>query len=190
MNKQILMTILTGFVFMTTANFAGEDAQKTAGPLGFVLQTIDGDSVNLADYKGKVILMVNVASKCGNTPQYEGLQKIYEKYKDDGFVILGFPANNFLGQEPGSNEEIATFCSVNYGVTFPMFAKISVKGKDQHPLYKYLTDKDAHAFGGNIGWNFEKILIGKDGQIKARFSPRTKPDDEKVIAAIEGELKG
>ena len=132
--------------------------------------------------------MVNVAGKCGFTPQYEGLQKLYEKYKDDGFVILGFPANNFLHQEPGTNEEIKTFCRSNYGVTFPMFAKISVKGKDQHPLYKYLTDKKAHDFGGKIGWNFTKFLIGRDGQIKARFSTKTKPEDETVVAAIEKEL--
>ncbi|MDZ7372296.1 MAG: glutathione peroxidase, partial [candidate division KSB1 bacterium] len=114
---------------------------------------IDGDTVDLAQYKGKVVMIVNVASKCGNTPQYADLQKLYEKYRDAGFVILGFPANNFLGQEPGTNQEIKEFCTVNYGVTFPMFAKISVKGKDIHPLYQYLTDKTKHAFGGDIDWN-------------------------------------
>ncbi|MBN1464970.1 glutathione peroxidase [candidate division KSB1 bacterium] len=160
-----------------------------AGPLDFIMTSIDGQSIDLSRYAGQVILMVNVASKCGLTPQYEGLQHLYEKYKDQGFVILAFPANNFLGQEPGTNEEIQTFCSVNYGVTFPMFAKISVKGKDQHPLYHYLTDGKSHEFGGAIQWNFEKFLIGKDGVIKARFSPKTKPQDEAVIAAIENELQ-
>lgn len=154
----------------------------------FTMNSIDGEPVDLAQYSGKVVLIVNVASKCGFTPQYEGLQDIYEKYKNRGFVILGFPANNFLRQEPGTNEEIKTFCSTNYGVTFPMFEKISVKGKDQHPLYTYLTDEKAHDFGGKIKWNFTKFLIGTDGQIKARFEPKVKPTDDDLISAIEKEL--
>ena len=165
------------------------NAMAAEGPLDFTMQSIDGDSVDLSSYKGKVVLMVNVASKCGFTPQYEGLEKLYEKYKEQGLVILGFPANNFLRQEPGTNEEIKQFCTLNYGVTFPMFAKISVKGKDQHPLYKYLTDKKAHDFGGKIGWNFTKFLIGRDGQIKARFTTKIKPEDEAVISAVEKELQ-
>jgi len=166
-------------------SYADENVQS---PLDFTMTSIEGEDIDLSIYKGKVVLIVNVASKCGFTSQYEGLQSLYETYKDQGLVILGFPANNFLGQEPGSNEEIQQFCSVNYGVTFPMFAKISVKGKDQHPLYTCLTDKSAHDFGGGIKWNFTKFLIGKDGTIKARFEPKTKPEDDKVISAVEKEL--
>ncbi|MBN1480762.1 glutathione peroxidase [candidate division KSB1 bacterium] len=161
---------------------------ENGGALGYTMKSIDGQDIALSQYTGQVLLIVNVASKCGFTPQYEDLQNIYEKYREKGFVILGVPANNFMRQEPGSNEEIKAFCSTNYGVTFPMFEKISVKGKDQHPLYQYLTDKKAHKFGGAIKWNFTKFLIGKDGHIIARFSPNTKPTDEKVIAAIEAAL--
>lgn len=175
-----IFALLTGTTALVSA--------QVSSPLDFKMVNIDGDSVDLGQYKGKVVLMVNVASKCGNTPQYKDLEAIYEKYKDTGFVILGFPANNFLGQEPGTDQEIKEYCSLSYGVTFPMFSKISVKGKDQHPLYQYLTDKTQHAFGGAIGWNFAKFLIGKDGQIKARFDPKTKPLDEKIVAAIEKEL--
>jgi glutathione peroxidase len=165
-----------------------KDQGMANSPLEFQMNAIDGQKVDLADYHGKVVLFVNVASKCGFTPQYEGLQDIYEKYSDQGFVVLGFPANNFMGQEPGSNEEIQQFCTTNFGVTFPMFEKISVKGKDQHPLYAYLTNKKAHDFGGAIKWNFTKFLVGRDGQIKARFSSNTKPTDDKMISAIETEL--
>jgi len=180
------------FIFMMLSIFSFA-AKKTKsiqvnGPLDFKMTSIEGQNVDLAEYAGKVVLMVNVASKCGFTPQYKDLEDVYEKYKDRGFVILGFPANNFLGQEPGTNEEIQAFCSTTYGVTFPMFAKISVKGKDQHPLYTYLTDKKAHDFGGAISWNFTKFLIGRDGKIKARFAPKTKPTDTEVIEAIEKEL--
>lgn len=163
------------------------DIQQNS-PLSFEMESIDGESVNLESYKGKVVLIVNVASKCGFTPQYDGLQELYETYKDQGFVVLGFPANNFMGQEPGTDEQIKQFCTTNFGVTFPMFSKISVKGKDQHPLYQYLTDKQAHDFGGAIKWNFTKFLVGKDGTLKARFSPNTKPQDDKVISAIENEF--
>lgn len=156
----------------------------------FTMKDIDGKDVSLGHYKGKVLLLVNVASKCGLTPQYEALQKIYSQYKDRGFVILGFPANNFLGQEPGTNEEIKNFCSLNYNVTFPLFSKISVKGDDIHPLYKFLTDKGTNPeFGGEIKWNFNKFLADKDGKIIARFEPRVKPDSDEVIQAIEMALK-
>lgn len=156
----------------------------------FTMKSIDGKDVKLDAYKGKVVMLVNVASKCGYTPQYEGLQKIYTQYKDKGFVILGFPANNFMGQEPGTNEEIKQFCSLNYGVTFPMFAKISVKGEDKHPLYKFLTEPATNPqFAGEISWNFNKFLVGKDGKIINRFSTKDKPEDEKVIQAIEQALK-
>ncbi len=152
-------------------------------------KTIAGETVKLETYKGQPMLIVNTASKCGFTGQYEGLQELYDTYKDRGFVILGFPSNDFMKQEPGSNEEIASFCRINYGVTFPMFEKIAVKGADQHPLYAYLTSKTTNPeFGGKISWNFNKFLISADGRIAARFGSRTKPQDEKVIAAIEAEL--
>lgn len=156
----------------------------------FTMNDIDGKPVKLDAYKGKVVLLVNVASKCGFTPQYEGLQAVYSKYKDRGFVILGFPANNFMGQEPGTNEEIKQFCSLKYNVTFPLFAKISVKGEDKHPLYKYLTDKTTNPeFGGEISWNFNKFLLDKNGKIIARFNSGDKPEGEKVTQAIEQALK-
>ena len=152
-------------------------------------ETITGETIKLEAYKGKTLLIVNTASKCGFTGQYEGLQKLYETYKDRDFVILGFPSNDFLKQEPGSNEEIASFCQMNYGVTFPMFGKISVKGSDQHPLYTYLTDKTSNPeFGGKISWNFNKFLISNDGKIINRFGSRTKLQDKDLIAAIEQEL--
>ncbi len=156
----------------------------------FQVETINGKQQKLEAYKGKVILIVNTASKCGFTKQYAGLQKLYETYEKDGLVILGFPANNFMHQEPGSNEEIASFCQINYGVSFPMFAKISVRGKNIHPLYKYLTDKNSNPqFGGKISWNFNKFLISRDGRIIDRFSSQTAPEDPKLIAAVEKALK-
>ena len=165
-------------------------AAKDAGPLAFTLKDIDGKDVNLADFKGKVVMIVNVASRCGFTPQYKGLEAIYSKYKDQGFVILGFPANNFGGQEPGSEAEIKTFCTSKYDVTFPMFSKVSVKGDDKTPLYAYLTGKDTNGdFAGEIGWNFTKFLVDKGGHVFARFGSSTKPDDSKVVEAIEKALK-
>ena len=149
----------------------------------FTMKTIDGKDKPLSDYKGKVLLIVNVASKCGHTPQYEGLEKLYEKYKDRGFMILGFPANNFLRQEPGTNEEIKKFCTLNYGVTFDMFAKISVKGNDQSPLYKYLTEETSVA--GSVKWNFQKYLVDRRGNVVAKFSPGTEPLDKEVTTKIE-----
>ncbi len=155
----------------------------------FTLNSIDGQPAPLSSHKGKVLLVVNVASKCGFTPQYEGLEALYRKYKDRGLVVLGFPANNFMSQEPGTNEEIKTFCKTKYDVTFPMFAKISVKGDDQAPLYKYLTDKEANpATGGEIRWNFTKFLVGRDGKILSRFESRVKPDAPDLVAAIEAAL--
>lgn len=156
----------------------------------FKMKNIDGKEVSLSEYKGKVLMLVNVASKCGLTPQYEALQALYSRYKDQGFIILGFPANNFMGQEPGTEAEIKEFCSVKYNVTFPLFAKISVKGDDQHPLYQYLTSTDSNPqFGGEIKWNFNKFLVGRDGKIIARFEPKVKPDSEEVVQAIEKALK-
>lgn len=153
-------------------------------------QSISGETVTLEKYEGKTLLIVNTASKCGFTGQYDGLQKLYETYKSRGLVVLGFPSNDFMKQEPGSNEEIASFCKINYGVTFPMFGKISVKGDDQHPLYTYLTSKETNPeFGGKISWNFNKFLISTDGKVINRFGSRTKPDDKKLISALEGALK-
>jgi glutathione peroxidase len=163
---------------------------KASGPLDFTLKDIKGNPVELSKYKGKVILLVNVASKCGNTPQYEGLEAMYEKHKDQGLVVIGVPANEFLKQEPGTNEEIEKFCTTKYHVTFPMMSKIVVKGEGIDPLYKYLTAQDTKPKpAGDVKWNFEKFLIGKDGKVAGRFDPGVKPEDPKLVAAIEAELK-
>lgn len=171
------------------------------------LKTITGADASLADYAGKVVLAVNVASKCGLTPQYEGLEKLYADYRDKGLVVAGFPANDFGAQEPGSNDEIATFCTTNFGVDFPMFEKIVVTGPDKHPLYAALTGAQPQAQGNGdafrdrlkgygmtpteapeVLWNFEKFLIGKDGKVVARFAPDTTPDDPALVSVIEAEL--
>ena len=158
--------------------------------LDFTMKSIDGGNVPLDTYKGKVLLIVNVASKCGLTPQYAELQELYETYGDCGFVILGFPANNFKSQEPGTNPDIKTFCSLNYGVTFPLFSKISVRGKDRHDLYTFLTGKDTNPeFSGAIKWNFTKFLVSKKGQVINRFEPKTTPSSPDVVQAIEQALK-
>ncbi|MFM9905352.1 MAG: glutathione peroxidase [Pyrinomonadaceae bacterium] len=152
----------------------------------FTMRDIDGQDVKLDAYKGKVLMIVNVASKCGYTPQYEGLQALYQKYNEKGFVILGFPANNFMGQEPGSEKEIKEFCSTKYNVTFPMFAKLSVKGPDQHPLYNFLTNKATDSqFAGDISWNFNKFIIDRDGKIVARFGSDDTPESAKIAETIE-----
>ena len=164
-------------------------AANTASIYDFTMQSIDGQPVSLKSYNGKVVLLVNVASKCGFTPQYAGLEALYEKYKDRGLVIVGIPANNFMSQEPGTNEEIKKFCSNKYNVTFPMMAKISVKGDDQAPLYGFLTDKSTNpAFGGDIKWNFTKFLFDRSGKPVARFEPATTPDSPEVATAIEAAL--
>ena len=168
---------------------ASSSGEKMNSIYDFSLKDIDHKEVNLSQYRGKVVLVVNVASRCGYTPQYEGLQKVYMKYRDRGFVILGFPANNFMAQEPGTDEEIKTFCSAKYNVTFPIFSKISVKGDDIHPLYKYLTSKETDPeFGGDIKWNFSKFLVDKTGKIIARFEPKVTPESDPVIQAIEKAL--
>lgn len=155
----------------------------------FTMNTIDGKSAPLSAYKGKVMLLVNVASKCGYTPQYAGLQTLYEKYKDRGLVVVGIPANNFGGQEPGTNEEIKTFCTRNYNVSFPMMSKVSVKGEDKTPLYAYLTDPavDPKA-AGEVKWNFTKFLVGKDGKVLERFESKVKPDAQELTSAVEQAL--
>lgn len=175
------MKAITTFIFSTvfTLVVMAQDNVHT-----FTMTDIEGKEVQLSDYAGKTVLIVNVASKCGLTPQYEGLQQLYAQYEKDGLVVLGFPANNFMGQEPGSDEEIKAFCSSNYNVTFPMFSKISVKGKDMHPLYQFLTT----ITDSKVQWNFQKYLVDKDGNVVTYFSPRTQPMDEEVIAAIKQQL--
>ncbi len=152
----------------------------------FEVENIEGTAVKLDAYKGKTVLVVNTASKCGLTPQYEGLEKLYETYKDRDFVILGFPANDFMGQEPGTDEEIQQFCKLKYDVEFPMFSKISVKGKDIAPLYGWLTT--GAGYDGEIEWNFAKFLVGPDGKVIARFHPKKTPLDPEVVAKIEATL--
>ncbi len=156
----------------------------------FTLDTLNGTPTPLVNFKGKVMLVVNVASQCGFTYQYEALQALYVKYKDQGFVIAGFPANNFGAQEPGTNEEIGAFCKSKFGVTFPMFSKISVKGADKAPLYQFLTDTKANSkTGGEIQWNFTKFLVDPSGKVIARFEPAVEPNSKEVISAIEAVLK-
>lgn len=169
-----------------TGDAASTDANATdpAYVLGFTMDRIDGTPEPLSDYKGKVVLIVNVASRCGFTPQYTALEKLYGDKKNKGLVILGFPANNFAHQEPGTNEEIAQFCTSKFGVTFPMFAKISVKGDDQHPLYKQLTAQPSPV-GGEVKWNFQKYLVDRSGRVVAMYGPPTKPDDAALVAKID-----
>ena len=152
----------------------------------FTMESIDGESIQLSAYKGKTILIVNVASKCGLTPQYEDLQELYSQYKDKGLVILGFPANNFMGQEPGSNDQIKQFCSSKFNVSFPMFSKISVKGRDIHPLYKYLTKKSENGkMDAPVQWNFQKFLIDKEGNLVESFAPGKRVSDPTVLEQIK-----
>jgi glutathione peroxidase len=186
----IKLLILSALLLTGTAQAQQQETNTMNGIYDFTMKKIDGSVTPLAEYKGKVLLIVNVASKCGFTGQYAGLQKLYETYRDRGLVILGFPANDFLRQEPGTNQEIAQFCSLKYNVTFPMFEKIVVTGKDCHPLYKYLIDKTSNPeFSGKITWNFNKFLISREGRTLARFGSRTTPEDKEVIAAIEKALE-
>jgi glutathione peroxidase len=155
------------------------------------LTTLSGDPATLAEHKGKLLLLVNVASKCGLTPQYEGLERLQQRYEDQGFSVLGFPCNQFGGQEPGSNEEIAEFCSATYGVTFPMYDKLEVNGAGRHPLYDELTQTaDDAGEAGDVQWNFEKFLVSADGEVVARVRPRTQPESDEVISLIESHLPG
>ncbi len=168
---------------------APPQAQSAPAPLSFTMTDLAGDEVSLGKYRGKVVLIVNTASKCGLTPQYKALQAMHEKYGEQGLAILGFPANDFKNQEPLSNTQIAEFCQTNYGVTFDMFAKIAVTGPDKHPLYKVLTEtRNDHVAPGEIRWNFEKFLLDRNGEIVHRFAPKITPDAEEVVSAIETEL--
>ena len=174
-----------GMIFNPTPS----EPVNAASVYDFTLKDIDGNDVKLDKYKGNVVMIVNTASRCGYTPQYEGLQKIYDKYRDEGFVVLGFPANNFMGQEPGTEKEIKEFCTLKYKVSFPMFSKISVTGSDQHPLYGFLTNKTTNPeFGGDISWNFNKFLVGRDGKVVGRFGSKDKPEDSIVTDLIEKSL--
>lgn len=175
---KILSLVLLMTMFTTSDDF-----------YSFKVKNIDGKDFSLEEYKGKVILIVNTASKCGYTKQYDGLQAVYDKYKDQGLVVLGAPANNFGGQEPGSEEQIKEFCSLTYGVEFPMLSKVSVKGKDQDPLFSWLTSASNPDFTGAIKWNFEKFLISKDGTLLHRFRSGTTPESEELTSAIEAALK-
>jgi glutathione peroxidase len=187
-------TILSRAAILLASFLLGPSVAPTnAGEKGvydFSAKTMDGKMVSLSTYKGKVLLIVNVASRCGFTPQYKGLEALYRKYRDQGFTILAFPANNFAGQEPGTDAEIREFCTLNYDVTFPLFSKISVKGEDQHPLYRFLTSDEANpSTGGEVQWNFQKYLVGRNGKVLAKFLSRVKPMSGGLTSAIEKALK-
>jgi glutathione peroxidase len=178
---KILFTLLISF-FMSASLITNESIYE------FPVTDIDGNEMNLSGYKGKVLLIVNTASQCGYTPQYEGLQALYESYQDQGLIVMGFPANNFNGQEPGTEEDIKQFCSLNYGVTFPMSSKVSVKGDDQDPLFSYLTTADNEDFTGDIKWNFEKFLVDKEGNLVRRFRSSVKPQSDDIVSAVKALL--
>lgn len=180
---------LVGLILAGSLAAADKEKQDVAPIFSFAMKSLDGKDANLSQYQGKVVLFVNVASRCGLTPQYKALQAMYEKYKDQGFVVIGVPANDFGRQEPGSDEQIAQFCEKNYQVTFPMLSKVVVKGNGQCDLYKFLTSKETNPqFAGDITWNFEKFLVNRKGEVVKRFSPRTLPNASEVTAAIEAEL--
>ena len=183
LNARPFLSLLVAAVSFAAPLFAGSSLYD------FSLPSIDGEPTSLSDYKGKVILLVNVASRCGFTPQYSALESLYEKYKEQGLVVLGFPANNFGGQEPGTNAEIKSFCTLKYNVTFPIFAKVSVKGADTTQLYQYLTQQANPAVAGEIKWNFTKFLVDRSGKVVTRFEPAVKPDSPEVVAAVENLLK-
>ena len=182
-NRSVRTLVALGLVIiMAGSAFAASNIYD------FTLPSIDGKPTPLADFQGKVALLVNVASRCGYTPQYSALETLYEKYKDQGFVIVGFPANNFGGQEPGTNEEIKSFCSRKYSVTFPLYGKVSVKGDDQTPLYQYLTKQTDPSIAGEIKWNFTKFLVDRNGRVVQRFESAVTPDSKEVVSAVEKQL--
>lgn len=181
--------LITAILLITTMGLMAMDKNRKTenGFYDFTATTIDGKEISMSEYKDKVVLVVNVASKCGFTPQYEGLQTLYQKYEKDGLVILGFPSNQFAGQEPGSNEDIVEFCTLNYGVTFPMFSKIDVNGKDAHPLYVFLKAQQSGFPGDAIKWNFSKFLVDKKGNVVNRFASTTKPEsmEEDIVKLLK-----
>ena len=177
--------IITLFI-LTMENLQAQNNADNQTIYQFTVEDINGKPFALADLKGKKVMIVNTASKCGLTPQYKELEALYQQYKDRDFIIIGFPANNFLGQEPGSNEQIASFCSINYGVSFPMMSKISVKGKNMHPLYQFLTQKSKTGVeDSKVKWNFQKYLIGRDGKLEKVIAPKTLPSSDEVTQWIE-----
>jgi glutathione peroxidase len=188
--RAILWSLTAVLVVLSGLASVNGEEKKVAPVLNFKMKGLDGKEVDLSQFQGKVVMFVNVASRCGNTPQYKGLQSLYEKYGKDGLVIVGVPANEFGAQEPGTDAEISTFCSTKYNVTFPMLSKVVVKGKGICPLYEHLTSKTTDPkFAGPISWNFAKFLIGRDGEIVARFDPKVKPESKEVVSAIETALK-
>lgn len=189
MNRRQLLALAVLGVALSTLSADDKGGTKVTSPLDFKLEDIHGKEFDLAKLKGKVVLLVNVASECGYTPQYKGLQALYEKYSPEGLVVIGIPSNEFGKQEPGTNAQILKFCETNYKVTFPMMAKVVIKGEGQIPLYKFLTSKDTNPkFSGQVGWNFEKFLIGKDGQVAGRFKSGVEPMSEELVGAIKKEL--
>jgi glutathione peroxidase len=183
----VLIVVIAG---MATSYGKSHPVEEKKSVLEYTLALADGKEQPLENFRGKVLLLVNVASNCGFTGQYEGLQKLHTKYESEGFSVLAFPANDFLGQEPGTNEEIVTFCRMNYGVTFPVFAKISVIGAEQHPLYRFLTNETTNpGFSGSISWNFNKFLIDRQGKVIAKYGSRTVPEDAELVAQLEKALE-
>lgn len=187
-----LLFVAMGLSFCSTGQRNVNNSTKNATGMNkhsiheFTVISIDGDSLNLSEFKGKKMMVVNTASKCGLTPQYKELEALYREFKDSNFVIIGFPANNFMAQEPGSDDEIAAFCSKNYGVSFPMMSKISVKGKDMHPVYKFLTSLSENGLEDNeVKWNFQKYLIDENGFLVRVISPTTAPNDPEIISWIK-----
>lgn len=187
----VLIVILIVLVIsIKTCYGTSHPTEEKKSVLEYTLALADGTEQPIASFTGKVLLLVNVASKCGFTGQYEGLQKLQTKYEGEGFSVLAFPANDFLGQEPGTNEEIATFCRTSYGVTFPVFSKISVIGSEQHPLYRFLTNEATNpGFSGNISWNFNKFLIDRQGKVIGRYGSQTKPEDAELVTKLENALQ-
>ncbi|MDM4018980.1 glutathione peroxidase [Roseiconus lacunae] len=185
---RLILSAMIAFGALTTMASAEKKSDHECA-LDFEMKNIDGKVVDLEDFEGKVVLIVNTASECGLTPQFAGLESLYQKYKDKGFVVLGFPCNQFGGQDPGSNAEIKQYCTSNYSVSFPMFSKVEVNDDGACDLYKYLTSKETKPKGaGSVSWNFEKFLVDRDGQLIARFAPPTKPDAKELVSAIEAEL--
>ena len=187
----VAMAVMSAYVSPMSQMFAQADQKKEAAPkaLAFEMKDLEGNQVDLSKYQGKVVLFVNVASKCGLTPQYEALQNLHEKYADQGLAIVGIPCNQFKGQEPGTNKEIREFCTTKYNVTFDLLDKVDVNGDNAAPLYKFLTSQKTEPVGsGDISWNFEKFLLDRQGNVIARFSPRVAPSDKSVVDAIEKAL--
>lgn len=183
------LVTLAAAAVMASPSSSADGPSKPASVLDFKLDDIEGKAVELASFKGRVLLLVNTASQCGNTPQYAGLEALFQKYSGQGFAVLAFPANEFGHQEPGSNAEIRQFCSSHYNVTFPLFSKIVVKGPGIHPLYQFLTSRETNPkFAGEIGWNFDKFLVDRKGQVVARFKAGEKPESDAVVKAVEAAL--